>query len=133
MIKIIKKYKINLIVNTVFKSTRNFNNKITLQIKSKNTVELHSTDIDKIFDQLIKKHPQLIESLKDINFKPEGIESITYNLTETIISNTFLESPEWTKNKKCTMNTQNKDNNCFQYSVTISLNYQNIKNNPERI
>ena len=76
MITIIKNCKINLIVNTVFKSTRNFNDKLTLQIKSKNTMELHSTDI--------KKHHELIESLKDINFKPEGIESITYKFTEKI-------------------------------------------------
>ena len=37
------------------------------------------------------------------------------------------------KNKKCTINQQNKDNKCFQYSVTISLNYQKVKYNPERI
>ena len=26
-----------------------------------------------------------------------------------------------------------KNNNCFQYAFTVALNYQNIKNNPERI
>ena len=128
MIKIIKNCKINLIVNTVFKSTRNFNDKRTLQIKSKNT-----TDIDEIFDQLIKKHHELIESLNNVDLIPEGIESITYNFTETIISNTFIESPEWIKNKKCTINPQNKDNKCFQYSVTIALNNQKVKNHPKRI
>ena len=56
-----------------------------------------------------------------------------YIFTETIISNTFIESPEWIKNKKCTVNPQNKDNKCFQYSVIIALNHQKIKNNPERI
>ena len=128
MIKIIKNCKINLIVNTVFKSTRNFNDKRTLQIKSKNT-----TDIDEIFDQLIKKHHELIESLNNVDLIPEGIESITYNFTEIIISNTFIESPEWIKNKKCTINPQNKDNKCFQYSVTIALNNQKVKNHPKRI
>ena len=56
-----------------------------------------------------------------------------YNFTEIIITNTFIESPEWIKNKKCTINPQNKDNKCFQYSVTISLNHQKIKKNSERI
>ena len=93
LIKIIKKFKINLIVNAVFKSTRNFNDKRTMQIKNKDT-----TDTDEIFDELIKKHHGLTESLKIIDLIPEGIESIDYNFTEIIISNTFIESPGWTKN-----------------------------------
>ena len=96
-------------------------------------MKLNSTDIDVIFDELIKKHHDLTESLKIIDLIPEGIESIIYNFTEIIMSNTFIESPEWIKNKKCTMNPQNKDNKCFLYSITVALNYQNIKNNPERI
>ena len=96
-------------------------------------MKLNSTDIDVIFDELIKKHHDLTESLKIIDLIPAGIESIIYNFTEIIISNTFIESPEWIKNKKCTMNPQNKDNECFLYSITVALNNQNIKNNPERI
>ena len=47
---------------------------------------------------------------------------------------TFVEFPDWIKNKKCAINPQNKnDNRCFQYSVTAALNYQKISNNPERI
>ena len=49
------------------------------------------------------------------------------------MSNTFVESPKWIKNKKCTINPQNKDNECFQYSITVSLYHKEIKNNPERI
>ena len=118
----------NISVNAVFRSIRNPNDIINLQIKSEKT-----TDIDEIFDQLIKKHHDLTESLKNVDLIPGDIESITYNFTEIIISNTFIESPEWIKNKKCTINSQNKDNKCFQYSVTIALNYQKVKNNPERI
>ena len=54
LIEIIKSFKINLIVNAIFKSTRKFNDKRTIQIKNKDTMELHSTDIDEIFDELIK-------------------------------------------------------------------------------
>ena len=84
MIKIInnRKIKINLIVNTVFKSTRNFNDKRTLQIKSKDTT-----------DQLIKKHHDLTKFLKIIDLMSEGIKSIIYNFTEIIVSNTFIEFP----------------------------------------
>ena len=50
----------------------------------------------------------------------------------TINNFTFIETPEWMKNKKCTINPQNKGNIFFQYSTTVALNYQEIKKNPER-
>ena len=31
------------------------------------------------------------------------------------------------------MNPKNNDDKCFQFAVTVALNYWNIKNNPERI
>ena len=76
-----------------------------MRVKNKNT-----TDIDGIFVELIKKHDDLIESLKNVDLIPEGIESIIYNLSEITVSNTFIESPERIRNKKCTINPQNKDN-----------------------
>ena len=37
------------------------------------------------------------------------------------------------KNKKATINPKTDDNNCFQYALTVALNYQNIKSHPERV
>ena len=48
-------------------------------------------------------------------------------------TSTFIETPDLIKNKKCTINSQNKDNKCFQYSVTLSLYHQEIKCHPKRI
>ena len=31
--------------------------------------------------------------------------------------------------KKATINPKNNDDKCFQYALTVALNYQNIKNN----
>ena len=36
-------------------------------------------------------------------------------------------------NKRATINPKNKDNKCFQYSITVALNHENIENHPERI
>ena len=36
-------------------------------------------------------------------------------------------------NKRATINPKNKDNNCLQYSITVTLNHQHIQNHPERI
>ena len=37
------------------------------------------------------------------------------------------------KNKKATVNPKNKDDKCFQYSLTVALNHAQIKDHPGRI
>ena len=40
----------------------------------------------------------------------------------------YMDSPDWVKNKKATINPINKiDNKCFQYTVTVALNHVEIK------
>ena len=43
------------------------------------------------------------------------------------------DSAKWLKTKKATINPKNNDDNCFQYALTVALNYQNIKKDPQRI
>ena len=45
----------------------------------------------------------------------------------------LLKFPDWIKNKICTINPQNNDKKCFQYSVTLSLYHQKIGRNTFRI
>ena len=49
------------------------------------------------------------------------------------LGRSYIVSHNWLKNKKATINLKNYADKCFQYAVTIALNYQNIKNNPRRI
>ena len=44
-----------------------------------------------------------------------------------------MKSPEWVINKRATINPKNRDNKCFQYSIIVALNHQNIENHPKRI
>ena len=40
----------------------------------------------------------------------------------------YIKSPDWLVNKGATINPRNKnDNKCFQYVITIALNYNKIK------
>ena len=48
-------------------------------------------------------------------------------------SRSNVDLPKWLKNKKDTINPKNNDNNCFQYALTVALNYHNIKKEPQRI
>ena len=48
-------------------------------------------------------------------------------------SGSYIDSSEWLKSKKATINPKNNDGNCFQYALTVALNHKQIKSNPERI
>ena len=45
----------------------------------------------------------------------------------------YIDSSKWLKNKRATRNPKTNHNNCFQYVLTVTLNYQNIKKEPQRI
>ena len=98
-----KDHEVKLNANFVHGSKNNPNNECNVFITAK------SADIDKALDQLIRKH----EDLKNINFLLKGVGSIACSFTKIIMKNTFVESPDWIKNKKCTINPENKDNKCF--------------------
>ena len=65
----------------------------------------------------------------------ENVELLHYKLHKISLNRggSYVDSPEWLKNKKATINPKNNDEKCFQYALTVALNYQNIKINPERI
>ena len=76
------------------------------------------------FGNLFKNYSEKNNYLKkNINPVSEEIEPITHN-------STFVKTPTWLGPKKCTINPQNDDNKCFQYSVTLSLYHEQIGRNP---
>ena len=57
------------------------------------------------------------------------------NLNKVSLSRggSYIDFPKWLKNKKVTINHKNNDDKCFQYTLAVALNYQKVKNNPERV
>ena len=45
----------------------------------------------------------------------------------------YINCPDWIKKKKEKINQKNKDYKCFQYAVTVALDYEEIKWNSERV
>ena len=59
-----------------------------------------------------------------------------YDFNKVILTRggSYIDSPKWLKNKKATINPQNKkDDRCFKYAVTVALNYEQIGYHPGRI
>ena len=69
------------------------------------------------------------------NFVFESVDLLSYHIHKIGLrrGRSYIKSTEWILNKRATTNPKNKDNKCFQYSVTVALNHQNIENHPERI
>ena len=45
----------------------------------------------------------------------------------------YIDSPDWIKNKIATINPKNEDDKYFQYATTVALNQEEIKGVPQRI
>ena len=91
--------------------------KCTVHVKSDNTEIMMGSETD--------------ETIKKIF----SVDTLYYNLNKISLNRggSYIDSPEWLQNKKATTNPKNNDDKCFQYALTVALNYQNIKNNRERI
>ena len=72
---------------------------------------------------------------KGSDFVFESVGLLTYSVHKISLrrGRSYTKAPEWVINKRATINPKNKDNKCFQYSITVALNHQNIENHPERI
>ena len=90
---------------------------------------------DELFESIFQKYQEgLEESMREIKFIFDSVDLLYYNLQKSILNRkrlSYIDSPEWLK--KATIHPKNNDDNCFQYALFVALNYQNIKNNPERI
>ena len=93
--------------------------------------------INELINTFIKRYQEGLETKKRrSSFTFDHIDLLKYDFHRVTLSrgSSYIESPEWLKNKRVTINPKNtKDNNCFQYVIIEALNHQNIDHHPERI
>ena len=78
---------------------------------------------------------ELEESKRGSKLARDSIDLLYCHLQKVSLKRggSYIDSPEWLKNKKATVNPKNNDDNCFQYALTVLLNHQNIEKNPQRL
>ena len=109
--------------------TRSFNEEI---MKGSDTDEI----IKLLFESFLKKYEEnLQEKMKGSDFQFDGMNFFYYDFNKTTINRggSYIDSPQWLKDKKSTINPKNNDDKCFQYAVTLAVNLNSIDNHPERI
>ena len=88
------------------------------------------------FNLFLQRYEEgLAESVKGSEFVFSSVDLLNYKLKKISLKRggSYIDSLEWLKNKKVTINPKSNDDNCFQHALTVALNYQNIKKNPQRI
>ena len=73
--------------------------------------------------------------MKESEFEFDGVNVLYYDFNKISLNRggSYIDSPKWLKDKKSTINSKNNDDKCFQYAVTLALNLDKIKRDPQRI
>ena len=133
-------WKIQLTMEIIVISSNDSNETRTMHTKSDNTEITISNETDEIveelFEYLLQKYQGGLEkAMKGSEFVFDSVDLLYYKLHKISlnIDGSYIDSPEWLKNKKATINPKNSDDKCFQYAITAALNHENVQSHPERI
>ena len=111
-----------------------------MHTRNDNQEFMNGSDTDEIikglFESFLQKYEEnLQEEMKGSDFGFDGVNFLYYDVNKISLSRggSYIDSPQWLKNKKSTINPKNNDYKCFQYAVTLALNLDRINGHPERI
>ena len=85
---------------------------------------------------LKRRYQSNLQSIKSSHFVFDYVHLLYYKFHKVNLNRdgSYIESPDWTKNKKGIINLINKKGNkYFQYAVTIGSNYQKTGKHAEKI
>ena len=130
----LSEWKIQLTMAINFISSKDSEETRTMHTKSNNVEIMMGSETVEIIEELFKSFLQkfqegLEESMRGSEFIFDSVDLLNYNLNKVSLSRgeSYIDSPEWLKNKKATINKKNNDDKCFQYALTVALNYEQIK------
>ena len=111
-----------------------------MHTRSDNEEFMNGSDTDEIikgrFESFLQKYEEnLQEKMKGSDFEFDGVNFLYYDFNKISINRggSYIDSPNWIKKKKSTINPKNNDYKCFQYAATLALNLDKINSHPERI
>ena len=91
---------------------------------------------EQLFESLLQKYEENLQNkMRGSEFEFDGVNFLYYDFNKTSINRggSYINSPKWLKNKNSTINPKNNDDKCFQYAVTLVLNLDKIKKDPQRV
>ena len=128
-------WKIQLIIKNIFISVKNFEDTRTIYSASKPVEIFMGSDteniIDTLFNTILNKIQQAMETSNErgSGFTHDSVGLLYYHFQRIDIrrGESYIVSPDWIASKKATINPKNeKDNECFKWSIIAGLNYNKI-------
>ena len=92
--------------------------------------------IEQPFESLLSKYEENLQNkMRRPEFEYDCVIFLYYDFNKTSINRgeSYIDTPKWLKDKKSTINPKNNGDKCFQYAVTLALNLDKIKKDPQRI
>ena len=90
--------------------------------------------IKEFFNSLKNRYQNNLKSIEDKEFVFDYVYFLYYKCHKINpnCGGSYIDSPYWLK--KAAINPINrKDNKCFQYAVSVTLNHEKLKKDPQRI
>ena len=130
--------QLTMLIN--FMSSKDSEETHNMCTKSHNAEILMGSETDDIIkefaESLLPKYQEgLEEKMRVSEFIFDSADLLYYQLHKINLKRprSCIDSPKQQKNKEAKIYSNNKDNKSFQYDLTVTLNYQNIKKNTQRI
>ena len=119
-------YKIQLSMGVNLMCVTDKDKTRTFHVKSNNEEIRLGNDISDIIKKLIEsflskyqKEEQILRNGSNYIFESVDVWDIYFHNIKLKRGKSYIQSPEWILNKRAKINPKNKDNKCFQYSVTV--------------
>ena len=92
--------------------------------------------VNELFESLFSRCLICLEtSMRGSDFIFDSVQLLHYKCIKINSKRrrSYIDSTDWIKKKKATINPENEDNKCFHYGETVALNHEEIKREPQRI
>ena len=90
--------------------------------------------IKELFDSFKSTYQNNLELMKGSEFGFDYVHLLYYKCHKINLNRggSSIDSPDWVKNKSTASSINKKDTKCFQYTVTVALNHEEIGKNLEK-
>ena len=118
-----------------FISSKDYDDEKQIIYSKQDNIKIMTNDrakevITEIFKLLINRYQNNFESVKGSEFVFDYVDLLYYKSHSLSLNHRVsnIDTCDCIKNKKATINPINiKDNKCFQYTVAVALNHEEIK------
>ena len=128
-------WKIQVVMQNSCISTEIFEETRTIYTKTEPVKDFMGSETKDVIDELFNTRLQRFQNAQETSnergseFIPDSVELLYYHFQRIDIrrAESYIMSPDWIASKKATINPKNeKDNECFKWSIIAGLNYNKI-------